>query len=171
MIAAPFVGRRLAETSVEYDASTRGHIYSVLAGARMLADHPFLGVGAGNYDRHYLRYTNDERGQPRTAHNTFLSLGSQMGAPAMLAFVALSVFALRRRWVFAREEWARGDREGVAWSAAILAGLVAFLVIGMLHSLEIAKYYWMLLALAVTPLRPALEAEPAPMAEKGAVTG
>jgi len=148
---APFAVERLAETSFESDASTRGHMYSISAGAGMMGDHPFFGVGIGNYKEHYLRYTNDERGLPRSAHNSYLAIGAEMGVPALLAFLLLHFFAFRTLWARSRFYLERHDESGLIWTGAIAFMLAGFSLIGLLHSLEISKYLWIILALALQP--------------------
>jgi len=151
VILAPFPLRRLAETSVERDLSTRGHLYSIQAGWRMMLDHPILGVGPGNFADHYLRYSNDEGGVPRTSHNSYLAIGSEMGLLALLAFVGLHLLAFRALWRFSRHFHLARDREGLWWCAALAVVLVNFMLIGLFHELHVAKYLWIALALGNLP--------------------
>lgn len=149
MIFTPFVINRLAETSPRRDLSTMGHIMSIQAGIKMMADNPFLGVGVGNYERNYLRYTNDPRLYARTPHNSYLAIGSEMGIFSLLAFLFIHAAAYRGLWVNCRNALRNGDRYTLVFSAVIAAAITAFVIIGMFHTLQINKYLWILLALAV----------------------
>ncbi|HPB30358.1 MAG TPA: O-antigen ligase family protein [Candidatus Sumerlaeota bacterium] len=147
-ILAPFTIRRLAETSIITDSSTRGHFYSIKAGLKMIADHPIAGVGLGNYPEHYLRYVNDPGMVPRTPHNSYIAIGAEMGIPSLLAFLLIHLLAFRALWKACRSMRMSGDREGLLYAAAIAGALAAVVIIGLFHSLQVTKYLWILLALA-----------------------
>ena len=55
----------------------------------MLMDHPFTGVGAGEYDYHFRQYTTDwyNRFPIGQAHNGYLHMAAQAGIPGLVAFV------------------------------------------------------------------------------------
>jgi O-antigen ligase len=92
------------------DAALCGHVndanYSALerldhwvAGLRMFAAHPLLGVGAGNYDQAYARYAAscwpDALGH---AHNYYINAAAETGVLGLLAFLALTGAALVAGW-------------------------------------------------------------------------
>ncbi|MBN1900857.1 O-antigen ligase family protein [Candidatus Sumerlaeota bacterium] len=147
MVFAPFTIERLRETSLTTDASTKGHINSLEAGLEILGDHPFLGVGIGNYADHYLRYTNDVRRLPRTPHNSYLAIGSEIGVFGLIAFVILHISAFYSLWKTSKKQRMLRDRNGLLLTCAIAGSLSAFCVIGMFHTLQISKFLWILLGL------------------------
>lgn len=148
VIFAPFTIRRLAETSTITDASTRGHLYSIKAGVEIMKDNLFLGVGLGNYPEHYLRYTNDPRALPRTAHNSYISIGSESGIFTLAAFLIFNLMAFYTLWKTSRRQRLNKDYYGLAYSTAIAFSLSMFFLISFFHSLYFQKYFWILLALA-----------------------
>jgi len=68
------------------------------AAARLASDHPFLGVGPGNFQFYYNKLT----GQPvgtftlTVAHNALLDIGAELGIAAMFLLAAYLVLAFVR---------------------------------------------------------------------------
>jgi putative inorganic carbon (HCO3(-)) transporter len=68
------------------------------AASRLAADHPFLGVGPGNFQFYYNKLT----GQPvgtftlTVAHNALLDIGAELGLAAMFLLAAYLVLAFVR---------------------------------------------------------------------------
>ncbi|MDP2234695.1 MAG: O-antigen ligase family protein [Actinomycetota bacterium] len=103
------------------------------ASAQMVADHPLLGVGPGRFLYEYPAYQTAahvriEGGDTRAdqAHNVFLQVAVEAGAPAALALVALVGLALTAGFAAAR----RSDAVAlaatlglVAWSAQAMFGI------------------------------------------------
>ncbi|CAA9547791.1 MAG: hypothetical protein AVDCRST_MAG43-813 [uncultured Thermomicrobiales bacterium] len=60
------------------------------AATRMLADNPFSGVGAGDFDREFREYTPEWRFRRSRghAHNGYLQLGAESGLPGLVSFIA-----------------------------------------------------------------------------------
>jgi|GEM_PF-633268 len=144
---APFTVERMKETSVEKDASTRGHLHSLDAGVQMMGDHPFLGVGIGNYSEHYLRYTNDPRRLPRTPHNSYLAIGSEIGIFGLIAYLLLHIVAFYKLWITAARYRLHNNRKWLIYTCGIAGALTSFCIIGLFHTLQISKFLWILLAL------------------------
>lgn len=147
-IIAPFAFKRLAETSMQTDPTTRGHYMSIVAGLELLKDHPLFGVGIGNYPDYYLKYTNDVRGLPRSPHNSYLAIGSEAGIVTLLLFLAIHYFAFRELWKSSERQRALGNRKNLFFIAATAGALSAFCIIGLFHTLHYSKYLWILLAIA-----------------------
>jgi O-antigen ligase len=148
VVFAPFTIERLKETSLTTDASTKGHMNSLEAGLEILGDYPFLGVGIGNYAEHYLRYTNDVRRLPRTPHNSYLAIGSEIGIFGLIAFVILHISAFYSLWKSSKKQRMMRDRNGLLLTCAIAGSLAAICIIGMFHTLQISKFLWIMLGLA-----------------------
>jgi len=78
-------------TSANY--STMERLAHWIAGLRMFAAHPLLGVGAGNYDAAYPRYAFHPSVWPEAlghAHNYYINAAAETG---LLGLVAIFVFA------------------------------------------------------------------------------
>lgn len=126
------------------DTSSKGHLYTFKAGVQMALDHPILGVGLGNYQHYYLDYSHDPRRLDKTAHNTYLAFAAECGFPTMLAFLAFAGACLGTIWCCNR----RAPRDLAPWFLAVFVPLFAILVIGLFHTVNFNKYFWILLGLA-----------------------
>jgi O-antigen ligase len=61
------------------------------ATATMIADHPLLGVGPGNFQQHYARYALPQASEVvADPHNFLFELWATAGTPALLALLALA---------------------------------------------------------------------------------
>ena len=80
------------------DLSTGARILDVLAGSGMIADHPLLGVGIGNYSRNFTAYIPAEmrRGEwanyvvqagDLSSHNLLILVAAEMGAAGTIFFM------------------------------------------------------------------------------------
>lgn len=156
-ISVPFLLQRLGERE-SLRSSTDGHRSTFRAGIHMTEDNPALGVGIGNFSENYLRYTHDPRGLPKTGHNSYLTLAAEAGIVTSLVFVLLHLIAFWKLWDWHRLRRRQGEFP-VEWAGAIAGALAAFSIIATMHSLHIAKFLWLLLALATCPALTAWTAE------------
>ncbi|MEO7003780.1 MAG: O-antigen ligase family protein [Ktedonobacterales bacterium] len=70
-----------------------------VAGLRMFAAHPLLGVGAGNYNAAYPAYAIACWPEPLGhAHNYYINVAAETGLLGLLAFLALVAAALYAGW-------------------------------------------------------------------------
>ncbi|HSG99454.1 MAG TPA: O-antigen ligase family protein [candidate division Zixibacteria bacterium] len=89
--------------------------------ARVVADNPLFGVGAGNFESAYREHADSDVVRFFThAHNDLLNISAYAGIPATLAYLGLWVAVLWRLY--------RAARAGRGWAAAALAASVTFLV-------------------------------------------
>lgn len=103
-----------------------------LAGYRMFADHPFLGVGAGNYPLAYPAYALPRWQDPLGhAHNVYLNFLAETGLAGLAAFL---VFVLTASYTAAlRARTGRGLARLLAWGA--LGALIALVVFNIFDNL------------------------------------
>jgi O-antigen ligase len=149
-VALGGIAGRIEAARTASDNSTRGHLRTLKAGVEMIEDYPLLGVGFGNFREHYLRYSNDPLGLAKTAHNSYVSFGAELGVGGLVlwpGFMLLCVLHLLRA---ARVSRLAGDQEAVTWQAMILFAVVGAATMSFFHTLHFSKYLWMLLALAST---------------------
>ncbi|MCD4783188.1 MAG: O-antigen ligase family protein [Candidatus Eremiobacteraeota bacterium] len=66
------------------------------AAVRIALENPVVGVGLGNFQYHYPRYQKRVEFFAKYPHNFYLSLVSQAGIPALIAFLVLILFLARR---------------------------------------------------------------------------
>ena len=116
----------------------------------MFLDHPFGGVGAGNYPLLYQEYSRN-LGVPAVAsqfypHNLYLQVAAETGVMGLITFLPIIVAPLvaleRTRRSSASTEW----RE-LAFGVEV--ALVCYLVASVMLHASYPRYLWMLLALAV----------------------
>jgi O-antigen ligase len=70
-----------------------------VAGLRMFAAHPLLGVGAGNYDAAYARYAVPGWPDPLGhAHDYYINAAAETGLLGLLTFLALIAVTLVTAW-------------------------------------------------------------------------
>lgn len=102
--------------------------------ARMIADHPLAGVGAGNftvrlheyYGTDDLDFTNLSSDNWVEPHNDFLWVAAEKGLPGLVVFLALLGAAV---WSLLRVLRAPDSREDAWLAVATLAGLAAYGVV------------------------------------------
>ncbi|HKV85640.1 MAG TPA: O-antigen ligase family protein [Ktedonobacterales bacterium] len=123
------------------DFSTVERIAHWVAGLRMFAAHPILGVGAGNYGAAYPRFACADWPIPLGhAHNYYINTAAELGVIGLAAFLALVGCALALGWRAAR----RGSNDDGAKNVlpsfgaaprALAIGLLAVLVAVTIHNL------------------------------------
>jgi O-antigen ligase len=93
------VSDALNGTVTSANFSTIERLAHWIAGLRMFAAHPILGVGAGNYDATYAMYAlpdwPDALGH---AHNYYINAAAETGILGLVAFLALTSATLYLGW-------------------------------------------------------------------------
>ncbi len=67
-----------------------------LSGVRAIRDYPIFGVGFGNFGVASFRYNDLHLFWSRTSHNIFLDMATELGLPAMLAFLGVVIYAIKK---------------------------------------------------------------------------
>lgn len=81
------------------DFSTVERIAHWVAGLRMFAAHPILGVGAGNYAAAYPRFACADWPEALGhAHNYYINTAAELGVIGLVAFLALVACVLHLGW-------------------------------------------------------------------------
>ena len=142
------------DAKVEPDGAIRGRATEMLAALAVFIDHPFLGVGPGQYVPFYSeRYQMlDEVSfrhlpRPREAHNLYFSIGAELGAAGLVVFlliVATLFVGLRA----ARRFWLPRSRRRTDLAVAFALSLVSYLGTGMFLHLSFERYLWFLVGTA-----------------------
>jgi len=120
-------------------------------------DHPFLGVGAGNFELVEPRYAVGNINlplvelivdTPKVAHNTYLHLLAEYGAVGLGAFLGLAggVLLLCHRGI--RAAAASGQLELELLSRGVLIGVIGMLAAFTFLSAQYQKQLWLLLGAA-----------------------
>jgi putative inorganic carbon (hco3(-)) transporter len=144
-VAGPALSRSLQEKSFIAASNVDTRELRWQAAARMLAEHPALGVGPGGFRAEYAAASRNAEIAEQTpvAHNMFLEVAAELGLPAFCAFTGLVAVALVSAERVLR---AGGDRAAmVAVQAAVLAVAVASTFLSEQYYLPL----WLFAALAV----------------------
>ena len=129
------------------ELTTSGRLGYWLAGVRMWATAPILGVGPGNFSRnseHYSRHVGPRRDSEKSfdAHNMFVSVLAELGLVgfgAVALLMAIPVDRWCRRW---RQEPPK--REALALVGAVFVGLT---VVGLTWDIHMQRIWWIGLGL------------------------
>lgn len=114
----PYLGvmdvRGMEVTDANYAVLERmAHWQSAIA---MWTDHPWLGVGIGNYEIAYARYALPQWAHPLGhAHNYYLNIGAEAGVVGLIAYLFLWGAALWQAWkaAYVAHSWNWGVALGV----------------------------------------------------------
>jgi len=154
---------RLFPMAPKAEQSNAFRVYTWRATAQMAAARPVLGFGPGTFQYVFPRY--EVAGFTRMAHNSYLQMAAEAGAPALLAFLALlgacgaaGARALRRH---------AADSDRPLLIAAMAAG-AGFLVMNLLdygwYVGGVATTFGLLLGLMLNASRPDEALHPPPAA-------
>jgi O-antigen ligase len=149
ILAVPEIGdsvwQRYATLSdFQSDATWSGRWSIWQAALQIIASHPILGVGTGNF--HYFaihlseyiasRAAEDAAGNPSVAHNMFLSVASELGIIGLVLFSGALFFAFRAVHALSLR---------FTLATGIFLGLIAFTIAGMTLTWEAEKLGYVLL--------------------------
>jgi O-antigen ligase len=134
----------------------RADLWSVAT--EVIADHPLVGVGAGNFPVVAPQYAAESVNlpavhqvvdTPKVAHNTYLGVFADLGVVGLVGFLLVVLGALtltvRATRTFARA----GDRELELQSRAVLVALVGILTAFVFLSGQYEKQLWLLIGLGI----------------------
>ncbi len=150
-VAPPSARDRISHAG---DGSGRVDLWAV--GLRMVKAHPINGVGAGNFEISSVHYLLQPGALPRSdliantpqpAHNTYLSVFSQLGLIGFVLFASVNFFSLACGARAIRKFSALGDARMELLSTALVAALVGTLAANVFGSDENSKQLWLLLGL------------------------
>jgi len=116
----------------------------------MIRDHPFIGVGTGNFPFAYHRYLNPRvPPDPMWTHNSFLQVWAENGFLAFLLYVCSYVLAGRNFLLVYRRTPNEAFKVRVLALFATLCGYVLFACTSNAVGNE---YYWILFAFSLAAL-------------------
>lgn len=141
------------ENGIRSEGALKGRSSEALMGIYMFADHPILGVGAGNSPRYYPQYIR-ENGSPvqdeeRHTHNWFVEIAAEHGVIGLGLFSAILLLTWQRLRLALRLFRAAGDRHMAELAAALICGFAGYVVsMVFLHGV-FPQYLWLQVGLAV----------------------
>ncbi len=151
--------------SVSSDESILGRATVIQVGLTMFAEHPFLGVGVGNYRDQYWDYapklgleagvlSTSSSSTTREPHNLYVELLAETGIFGFMFFgvfmyVLLKALSNTRDLYWAPERY----KDRSAWIASIIMVLVSYLVSGLFLHGAFYRYFWMFIAVAMAAFK------------------
>jgi O-antigen ligase len=113
---------------------------------RVTLRYPLFGVGVGNF--HYKSV------HELVTHNAYTQVSSEMGIPALVFYVMLMVYPLRKLRKIESQSYQRpGKRKFYAWSIGIQAAIAAYMVASFFGSVAYQWYIYYLVGYAVAVRR------------------
>jgi O-antigen ligase len=154
-VASPEARGRIESVTQGEAQLQNGRMTIWTVGWRMAQANPVAGVGAGNFQHASKEYllqpgvlTRTDQillEAPKVAHNTYLSLLSELGIVGLALFLTLVAFSLRCSMLAARNFRVRGDPNGEVLARAFAIALVGILAADFFISQELKKELWLLL--------------------------
>jgi O-antigen ligase len=119
-------------------------------GFSIIKDHPFLGVGTGNFQSVYPRYlTAGAPHAPHFPHNSFLQIWIENGTLGFLVYLGLYLVAIKNLWTVIRTSKVR-ELETIA--VALLGALFGLGFFALTANVLEHEVYWILFAFTVIVL-------------------
>ncbi len=146
------------ESSIHLDSSFQGRVLVMRTAWEMFLDHPWLGVGVGNYSEHYDEYSErvgsiassyENFSQRRLPHNLYLEVAAETGLMGLAAFGAILAGTLLSFWSAYRAFSARGDHCSASVAMSLALGFVGYLVSSLFLHGQYMRYFWLLVAMAI----------------------
>lgn len=129
------------------DVSIVQRLRILKGGLAMFADHPFLGVGIGNFVTHSQDYCNTIR--PRVAHNSYLEIATETGILGLVLFMSLLLVTLnnlRRCWKYLMKIT---ESKQYYYPLGMLFALLGFMVHALFLSEQFNIALYIMIALTV----------------------
>lgn len=147
-----------SEDGIYQDTSLRGRSSEMLTGLAMFAEHPILGVGAGNYPTNYQRYAQligiEFRTEARDPHSLYIQLLAETGILGTIAFLGIAFFlfdALNKACAAIEKSPRLAD--WLPWISSYRFAILSYLLTSIfLHNAYI-RYLWILIAMALTGIQ------------------
>lgn len=115
------------------------------AGLRMIEAHPLAGIGLANFKPQMQLYADPGARASTLAHNTYISIGAELGIPALLVYVSLLFFTYRS--LLRSQRRAFTLRNATIYHAAVSAeAALAGSIVGIFFlTAEYQKFVWLVI--------------------------
>jgi putative inorganic carbon (HCO3(-)) transporter len=139
--------RQMTITSYQQDESAMSRIYSWETGAKMFADRPFLGVGAGAYDIAYGIKYGGRAGRWRATHNAYIQIAAETGIFGILFYLGLMFYIYKQSTLLIKNTREGGYLKSV--SLGLKGALLAYAVGSFFLSVGYYPHLYLLLGIVV----------------------
>jgi putative inorganic carbon (HCO3(-)) transporter len=135
------------------DPSFRGRLSENTVALQMFMDHPWMGIGIGNYPINYQDYSRDIGLDPRRSNRTpaslYLELLSEQGMVGTVIFLGLLYIVFAGLWSAKRKFNLAGLQNEGYISAALLAGFAGYMFSALFKNSAYSNAFWVLVGLAI----------------------
>ena len=150
LIPPSYWQRQATLTDFSSDLSLRRRLGYNIIGLHVLAEHPLLGVGPGNYKVHYMdpdyRWMPGRGVVPRQLHNMYLEVATETGVVGLICFLGMLYLALRS---LNRVRKRAPTKELRDLGEALHFAFVGLLIASAFVPNEYNKYVWIFTGLGV----------------------
>ena len=152
--------------TITTDEAVVGRLASMEAGFAMAKDHPFLGVGTGNFKNNYWDYAEElglepgvtdiqsEEGE-RHAHSLYIEIISETGLFGLSTFLLFIVFLISEVYkvvIFHRNSPAPNSKMWRYWITPLLISLMTYLVSAIFLHGVLFRWLWVIAGIAVAAI-------------------
>jgi putative inorganic carbon (hco3(-)) transporter len=149
-------------TAGHLDTAVVGRFNELMAAQYMYREHPWTGVGYGQFERHYqpvsARYDLMMRPADRGAHSLYLETLAEQGLLGIVVLAAILAMAARAI-IRARIHLPAAETNSRNLVAALGVGLVGFFLASVFLHDAYPRYQWVMLALAFAAEKAALASQ------------
>ncbi len=135
------------------DPSFRGRLSENTVAWQMFVDHPWLGIGIGNYSINYQDYSHDIGLDPRRSNRTpaslYLELLSEQGVVGTIIFLFLLYLVFRVLQTAKRRFSRIGLKDEMYISAALLAGFSGYMFSAIFKNSAYSNAFWVVVGIAI----------------------
>lgn len=135
------------------DPSFRGRSSENTSAWQMFLDHPWLGVGLGNFKDNYQTYSRtlglDPRRTPRSPASLYLELLAEQGLVGTLLFAFLTGLIFRELWRARKNFQLAGLNDEGHLVSALFAGFAGYLFAAIFKNSAYANVFWVLVGIAL----------------------
>ena len=117
----------------------------------MVADHPLMGVGLGNYKSVVVSYdkTGEVAADPHIAHDAYLEIAAEMGIPGIVVYVVFLISAYLSLGKTRKRARVRGSMLLAGIALGMQASLLAAYVAIFFVSGEYTRMFWLVLIMSM----------------------
>ncbi|WP_201836617.1 O-antigen ligase family protein [Microvirga zambiensis] len=135
------------------DPSLNGRIAVMSTALRIFADHPFVGIGLGQYAGQYGQYALASGVDPGAAphpHNLFLETLSEEGILGFAKLAALVVIPLMVAIRAVKLLYAKGENRDAAIATSLCIGFIGYLATAIFLHGAFMRFFWIEIALLLS---------------------
>jgi len=171
------------ESTVHLDSALQERMLLMRSAWEMFSDHPWLGVGAGNYTERYDEYAEhigstvssyEGFDKPRFSHSLYLEVMAETGLVGLAVFAGIMVSTLLAFRAAYRDFMDAGNTRAAGLVVSLALGFIAYLTTSLFLHGDYLRHFWLLVAIAIVAKQvarryqePGINRAPAPALHAG----